>query len=671
MIPEETKNQILDAARIEEVVGDFVTLKRRGVSFVACCPFHNEKTPSFYVTPSKGIFKCFGCGVAGSSVGFLMEYEHLSFEEALRYLAAKYHIEIKEKEETAEDIMRRQHGESLYLVNEFAQKFFVENLQSGEGRAVGYAYLRSRGLSDETIAAFGLGWSPSRRTALSEAAIQAGFKEEYLIEAGLCTKYDDGRLVDRFHDRVTFPIRNVGGRVIAFSCRILVESENTGKYMNSPETQIYVKSRALYGLYLAKSEISRQDKCYLVEGNIDVVSMHQLGIRNLLASCGTALTSDQVRMIKRFTENVTVLYDGDKAGIKASIKAIRLILAEGMNVRLVLLPDGHDPDSYSRGHSLEEVRAFLDAHEQDFISYMKAMSDVDGDPIRKADLISDISDAIALVPDTVKRSVFAQACAESFGIDQSVVYDRIIKDRTKAREEALAAGERARRREDAGLGNVAPFEQETLHLAGHHTAEHQPRTLEEMETNRILGQAERDLLFFILAHGTSTLNFESDSEFYSETEAPLVAGFIRESLESDGSSFQNEVYKKTYDAYFRMYDEGLSQSEMFSRLMNDEDREIAFVTAELSLEKYQLTVERLQRAMTTEDSWLVRQVPKAVLFYVERRFEDMIQRLKQELVTETDTQKQFQIMSDLVKFQKSQIKVKVMLGRDRKDQWGL
>ncbi|MCQ2140900.1 MAG: DNA primase [Bacteroidales bacterium] len=663
MIPEETKNRILDAARIEEVVGDFVTLKRRGASFVACCPFHNEKTPSFHVTPSRGIYKCFGCGKAGSSVGFLMDYEHLDYPEALRYLANKYHIEIQEKEETAEDIARKQHRETLFLVNDFAQKFFVENLQSGEGRAIGYAYLRSRGLSDETIARFGLGWSPADRTALAKAAVAAGFKEEYLIEAGLCVKYDDGRLCDRFHDRVTFPIHAVSGRVIGFSCRILVEKENTGKYMNSPETEIYVKSRALYGVYLAKSEISKLDKCYLVEGNVDVVSMHQLGITNLLASCGTALTSEQVRLIKKYTDNVTVMYDGDSAGIKAAVKAIKLILAEDMNVRLVLLPDGEDPDSYSRKHTLEEVRSFLDTHEQDFISFMADRDQTDGDPIKKAALISDISGAISLVSDAMKRTVLAQACADRFGIDQEVIFGHIKAAREKAIEEAAASEDRARRRVEAGLEPVAPYEE------AQPTVSQKPLELNDLETNKVLASAEKDLLYFILSYGTMVLDFESDSEYYSgsEEDKPFVADFIRDSIESDGSFFQNDIYRQVYDQYFVMYDEGLEQDEMLRRLLNSEDRNVAFVTAELSVEKYQLTVKALQNSMTTVESWLVKQVPKAILYYAERRFEDMIQKLRAELQGCADADRQIAIMTDLSKFQKAQAKVKVMLGRERKD----
>ena len=323
MIPQDTVNKILDAAQIVDVVSDFVTLKRRGANFVACCPFHNEKTPSFYVSPSKGIYKCFGCGKSGSAVGFVMEHESLTYVEALKYLARKYGIPVVEKEETAEDVAKRQRSESLLLVSEAAHKFFISSLwDTEEGRAVGYAYFRSRGLEDETIRKYGLGWAPKDRQAWLSEAMAKGYKEEYLVDTGLCIKYDDGHLADRFFDRVMFPVHSISGRVIAFGGRTLRSDKTVAKYVNSPETEIYDKSRSLYGIWFAKGEMSRADKCYLVEGYLDVLSMHQLGICNVVASSGTSLTVPQIRLIKKFTENVTIMYDGDSAGIKAAIRGI-------------------------------------------------------------------------------------------------------------------------------------------------------------------------------------------------------------------------------------------------------------------------------------------------------------------------------------------------------------
>ena len=325
MIPQETVNRILDAAQIVDVVSDFVTLKKRGANHIACCPFHNEKTPSFSVSASKGIYKCFGCGKSGTAVGFVMEHENMSYTEALKYLAKKYNIEVVEKEETAEEIARRQRSESLYLVSEYAMKFFQDSMQTPEGQAVAYQYFKSRGLEDETIRKYGLGWSPTSRRGLSDAARAAGYKEEFLIETGLSIRYDDGRLVDRFYDRVMFPVHSVSGRIIAFGGRTLRTDKSVAKYVNSPETEIYVKSRSLYGIYFAKNDIARQDKCILVEGYLDVLSMHQLGIRNVVASSGTSLTVEQIRLIRKFTNNVTIIYDGDGAGIKAALRGIGLV----------------------------------------------------------------------------------------------------------------------------------------------------------------------------------------------------------------------------------------------------------------------------------------------------------------------------------------------------------
>ena len=415
MIPQETVELIKDTAQIVDVISDFVTLKRRGGNFVACCPFHNEKTPSFNVSPSRGIYKCFGCGKSGTAIGFIMEYEHLSYVEALRYLANKYHIEVKEEEETAEQIAARQRNESLLLVSDFAGKFFVDQLATPEGRSIGYQYFKSRGLEDETIAKYRLGWAPRSRKAFTEAAKAAGYKDEYLLETGLCAQYDggDGSLHDRFYDRVIFPIHSVSGRVIAFGGRTLLTDKSVAKYVNSKESEIYVKSRSLYGIYYAKAEMSRRDKCYLVEGYLDVLSMHQLGITNVVASSGTSLTVEQIRLIKKFTENVTIMYDGDGAGIKAALRGIDMVLKEGMNVKVVLIPDGDDPDSYSRKHTLEEVEAFIAANERDFIGFKTdlLLEEAGGDPLKKANLINDIADTIAGIPDAVKRSVYVDETA--------------------------------------------------------------------------------------------------------------------------------------------------------------------------------------------------------------------------------------------------------------------
>ena len=665
MIPQETVDRILDAARIDEVVGDFVTLRRRGANLVACCPFHNEKTPSFYVSPSKGIYKCFGCGKAGSAVGFVMEHEHYTYVEALKYLADKYHIEVKEKEETVEEIAARQRTESLMLVSEFAQKFFVNSLlHTDEGRNVGLNYLHSRGLDDETVERFGLGWAPSGRTALTDAALAEGYKAEYLVEAGLAIQYDDGRVVDRFHERAMFPIHSLAGRVIAYSGRTLRSDSEVAKYVNSPETPIYVKSRALYGIWLAKGDISKTDKCLLAEGNVDVVSMHQLGLRNVVASCGTSLTEEQIRIIKKFTNNITVMYDGDKAGIHAAQRAIGMILKEGMNVSLVLFPDGDDPDSFCRKHTLEEVRAFISENETDFVSYMALVNPVPAnDPLGRANLINEIADTISVIPDAVKRSVFVDALAQRFGVETRIIFERINADRRKMIDDERKEAERARRRAEAGLQpDYDPARGEAPAPAPRPA----PQGLEAMEVNKTLAPAERELLTFILSNGTDELDFESDSDYYSgsEDDKPTVADFIRASLEADGIAFSNKAFRDTYDAYMKEYDEGYGQEEIVRMLLNSPDRTVAFVTAELSMEKHQLTVKNFEDALTTRASWLVNFVPKAILVYAEKRIEDRMSTLIKSLATASEGE-QIAIMSEMQKLSAAQKRVKIKIGRER------
>ncbi|MBQ5411591.1 MAG: DNA primase, partial [Bacteroidales bacterium] len=437
MISQETIQKILDTARIEEVVGDFVTLRKRGADWWGCCPFHNEKTPSFHVVPAKGIYYCFGCHKGGSAVGFVMEHEHMSYPDALRYLAKKYNIEIEEEEETAEQIASRQRNESLLLVSEYAGTFFQEQLKEGEGKAVGLSYFHTRGLEDETIEKYGLGWAPSDKHSFTDAAKAKGFKDEYLLETGLCAKYDDGPdLHDRFVERVIFPIHSVSGRVIAFGARTLkskVEGKPYAKYVNSKESSIYVKNQSLYGIWFAKNAMSREDKCYLVEGYLDVLSMHQLGITNVVASSGTALTEGQIRLIRRFTENVTIMYDGDPAGIHAALRGIGMFLKQGMNVKVVLLPDGDDPDSYSRKHSLAEVKEFIETNEQDFVDFKSTllMEGTGGDPLKRANVINDIADTVADIPDPIKRESYIGFLSRKFDIRREALEERISSTRSR------------------------------------------------------------------------------------------------------------------------------------------------------------------------------------------------------------------------------------------------
>lgn len=712
MIPQETVQKILDTARVEEVIGDFVTLRRRGADLWACCPFHGEKTPSFHVIPAKGQYYCFGCHKGGSAVGFIMDYEHLSYVEALRYLARKYNIEIVEKEETAEDIANRQRNESLLLVSEYAGKFFKEQLHTDEGRSVGLEYFHSRGLEDATIEKYGLGWAPSSRHALTDAAKAAGYKDEYLLETGLCAAYDsDNRLHDRFYDRVVFPIHSMSGRVIAFGARTLKSKEEGkpyAKYVNSKESDIYVKNKSLYGIWFAKNEMARKDKCYLVEGYLDVLSMHQLGITNVVASSGTALTEGQIGLIKRFTQNVTIMYDGDSAGIHAALRGIDMFLREGMNVKVVLIPDGDDPDSYSRKHSLAEVEEFLAAAEMDFVDFKSSLllKDTARDPLKRAEVINDIADTIADIPDAVKRSVYVDFLSDKFEIRRDILDERIGATRSKRLIEQKKAADRDRERlrnqtsrsgASAGSATILPRNgyatgsgngsiAGTFGVSGSSTdglayggapvaepveATRQSTGLDALIDNRIMATAERDLLNFILTYGTTKLEFQSDSAFYSgsDEDALTVFDFIGQALEGDNSQFANSVFRKVYEAYSKDYYEGYSQDEIVKRLMDGEDRDMAYVVAQLSTdERYDLSVKNLRQSMMSKGSWLTIYVPKAILVYQQSRLEDKENELKERLgeaQAASDDDRVLEIMQEMLKVQKALKMVKVRLGREK------
>lgn len=712
MIPQETVQKILDTARVEEVIGDFVTLRRRGADLWACCPFHGEKTPSFHVIPAKGQYYCFGCHKGGSAVGFIMDYEHLSYVEALRYLARKYNIEIVEKEETAEDIANRQRNESLLLVSEYAGKFFKEQLHTDEGRSVGLEYFHSRGLEDATIEKYGLGWAPSSRHALTDAAKAAGYKDEYLLETGLCAAYDsDNRLHDRFYDRVVFPIHSMSGRVIAFGARTLKSKEEGkpyAKYVNSKESDIYVKNKSLYGIWFAKNEMARKDKCYLVEGYLDVLSMHQLGITNVVASSGTALTEGQIGLIKRFTQNVTIMYDGDSAGIHAALRGIDMFLREGMNVKVVLIPDGDDPDSYSRKHSLAEVEEFLAAAEMDFVDFKSSLllKDTARDPLKRAEVINDIADTLADIPDAVKRSVYVDFLSDKFEIRRDILDERIGATRSKRLIEQKKAADRDRERlrnqtsrsgASAGSATILPGNgyatgsgngsiAGTFGVSGSSTdglayggapvaepveATRQSTGLDALIDNRIMATAERDLLNFILTYGTTKLEFQSDSAFYSgsDEDALTVFDFIGQALEGDNSQFANSVFRKVYEAYSKDYYEGYSQDEIVKRLMDGEDRDMAYVAAQLSTdERYDLSVKNLRQSMMSKGSWLTIYVPKAILVYQQSRLEDKENELKERLgeaQAASDDDRVLEIMQEMLKVQKALKMVKVRLGREK------
>ena len=694
MIPQDTVNKILDTAQIVEVVSDFVSLKRRGANYVACCPFHNEKTPSFSVSPTKGIYHCFGCGKTGSAVRFVMEHESMSYVEALKYLARKYGIEVREKEETAEEIASRQRRESLMLVLDYTERFFQESLRTQEGRNLGYAYFKSRGLEDSTIEKYGLGWSPMKGTALCEKAVEDGYKPEYLVATGVCIQKDDGTLVDKFRERAMFPIHTVSGRIIGFGGRTLrsdYKERNIGKYVNSPQTEVYDKKTTLYGIYFAKSEIARRDRCILVEGYLDVLSMHQLGITNVVASSGTSLTVEQVSLIRKFTENVTIMYDGDAAGIHAAERGIGLCLKGGLNVRVVLIPDGDDPDSFARKHTLEEVKSFIEENERDFISYRtdQLIGDAGSDPVRRSNLVNEIAGTLALIPDQVKRAMYVQDVSTKFNIDESLVYSK-INDAVRAmreeerkeemrRQRALEAGSQASA--EGGIEDgVQPAggdvnntggdagQDRDFNLSGNAGgAAPKPEPLYE---DPLLLPSEKELAGLILNHGMSELEFETDSEYYDPEGFVTVADFIRDALEVDGHQFSNSIMRKIYDEYFDLYDSSpdMTQEDIVRTILNGEDTRLADEAASMLSMRHELTVKDLLNSMTATSSFLVRTVPKAILVY------KLLRVKKQELELAAALQKlrrqggdnikeQFGILQQVQKVNMMRKKISERLGR--------
>ena len=453
MIPREVIERIHAAAKIEEVVSDYVTLRKRGANLIGLCPFHNEKTGSFTVSPSKGIYKCFGCGVSGNALGFIMEIEQCSYVDAIKQLGKKYHIEVPEREMTAEEQQRQDDRESMFVVNDFANKWFQQQLwETQEGQAIGLSYFRERGLRDDIIRKYQLGYSPEKGNPLAKVLKEKGFKEKFItnnvdtkIGVGVVGKSEDGRLYDRFRDRVIFPIFTVSGKPVAFAGRILKKKDNVGKYVNSPDSIIYSKTNELYGLFQAKQAIARADKCYLVEGQMDVISMHQSGIENVVASGGTALTKPQIWLIKRFTSNITVLYDGDAAGIHAALRGIDMFLEAGFNVKVVLLPEGEDPDSYAQSHDSTEFIRYIEEHQTDFIRFKSALlsKDAGDDPYKRAELIKDITSSIAVIPDMITRQVYIKDSAERLHMSEKVLTTEVVKLRKQKIEEADKSAERA------------------------------------------------------------------------------------------------------------------------------------------------------------------------------------------------------------------------------------
>ena len=601
MIDQPTIDRILDAANIVDVVSDFVTLRKRGVNYVGLCPFHDDKTPSFYVSPAKNICKCFACGEGGTAVHFIMKHEQMGYLDALRYLAKKYNIEIHERELTDREKQIRSERESLFIVNAWAQQYFTSMLHEHiDGRNIGMRYFAERGFREDTIRKFQLGYSLEQRDALYQEALKRGYKKEYLEKTGLIIAYDDGRVSDRFRGRVIFPVHSLSGKVVAFGGRVLKKDEKTAKYVNSPESEIYHKSNELYGIYFAKQAIVKADRCFLVEGYTDVISMHQAGVENVVASSGTALTHGQIRLIHRFTNNITVLYDGDAAGIKAAIRGIDLLLEEGMNVKVVLLPDGEDPDSFARSHSASEFAEFIRQHETDFIRFKTQLllDDAGNDPVKRAALIGDIIRTIAIVQNDITRTIYIRECSAKMEIDEQVVLNEVNKVRLAKLEKETnvtppAQGTATESTAPMDMPPAVPLEEE---------APSEPLSPDEVMSSESVAPVapvvpvrpkrspfesfEWALLRYVVRYGERILYDYTDEET-NEHVLWHVADYIRFDLSRDDLAFYTPLFKQMLDEAAERC--GNEQFVAHRYFLSHPDPMVSRLAADLLSDKYQLS----------------------------------------------------------------------------------
>ena len=591
MIDQPTIKRIFETADIVEIISEFVQLKKSGSNFKGLSPFSNEKTPSFFVSPSKGIFKDFSSGKGGNVVGFLMEHEKLSYPEALKYLAKKYNIEVSEKEKTQEDIQADSERESLQVVTSFAHKFFVDNLhKTEEGRIIGLKYLKERGVREDIITKFQLGYSPEERDALTKTALKNGFKTDFLINAGVTIEKNNYHF-DRFSARIIFPVHGLSGSVIGFGARTLRSDKETAKYLNSPESEIYHKSQVLYGLFFARKAITTADKCYLVEGYTDVLAMHHAGIENVVASSGTALTPDQIRLIKRFTRNITIIYDGDEAGIKASFRGIDLVLEEGMNVRGLLLPDKEDPDSFARKRSSSGFIEYIEANEKDFISFKTSVliKETQNDPVKRAGLIQDIVRSVTVIPDGIVRSVFIRECSVLLNINEKVLYSEVNKQRRKYLDQKFKFSSAP---EKASL--IVPVQPQVPAFVEHIYSEPE----------------EREIIYFLLKYGNETLrlNDENNAEIN-------VAEYIIREIRTDNLEFQNLIYKQVFEFVSAMIERKEEVPEKF--FIFHEDEKIRELAVDIYTSRYEISKvwKRKETFIELPGENLGGEVPKSLLAY--------------------------------------------------------
>ena len=625
MIDQPTIDRILDAVQIVDIVSDFVTLRKRGVNYVGLCPFHDDKTPSFYVSPSKGLCKCFSCGKGGNAVHFIMEHEQMSYPEALKYLAKKYGIEIKERELSSEEKLMQSERESLFIVNNFARDYFQNILKNHvDGRSIGMAYFRNRGFRDDIIEKFQLGYCTESHDAMAQEAIKKGFKKEYLVKTGLCYETDDHRLRDRFWGRVIFPVHTLSGKVVAFGGRVL-SSATKGvkvKYVNSPESEIYHKSNELYGIYFAKQAIVKQDRCFLVEGYTDVISMHQSGVENVVASSGTALTPGQIKLIHRFTNNITVLYDGDVAGIKASLRGIDMLLEEGMNIKVCLLPDGEDPDSFARKHNATEFQKFIQDNETDFIRFKTnlLLEDAGKDPIKRAELIGNLVQSISIIPEAIVRDVYIKECSQLLRVEDKLLVSEVAKRRETQAEKQAEQRNRETRKNNAardaaqaplpdGVQPPYPEDMPPYPMDGEipnggaplppETAEYVSYIPQEGKEGQEFYKYERLILQMVVRYGEKILCNVPDEE---GKEIPItVTEYVVNDLKEDELAFHNPLHRQMLtEAAEHIHNEGFTAERYFLAHPNPI---ISKLSTELIADRYQLSKyhSKAQRLVTDEE----------------------------------------------------------------------
>ena len=636
MIDRSTIERILDAAQIVDVVQEFVQLKKRGVNFLGLCPFHNEKTPSFTVSPSKEIFKCFGCGKVGNSVNFVMEHEHLTYPEALKYLARKYHIEVVEKELSQEELEKQNERESLLIVSSYAARQFSENLfQTDEGISVGLAYFKERGFRQDTLKKFEVGYSFEKRDAFSKKALEDGYKKDFLVKTGLSIQHED-RIFDRFANRVMFPIHSLSGQVLGFGGRVLKTDPKSAKYLNSPESEIYHKSRILYGAYQARKAITQEDRCYLVEGYTDVLSLHEANVENVVASSGTSLTQEQVRLIKRFTQNITILYDGDAAGIKASLRGIDLVLEEGMNVKIVLIPDNEDPDSYSRKLSKEEFLRFLKDNETDFIRFKTQLllSEANNDPVKKADLIRDVVKSIAVIPEAITRTVYIKECSTVLEVAEPILYNEVNKLRHQKNFQD--------RNKYPGPEDLPVMPQVIVKPIQHEAVSY---------------YSEKEVIRLLLKFGSvefeRTLNKEDGKE-----EVLTVADYVVREITSDDLLFDDRVCSKIFADFKFHVEHGLITGD--KQFVKHEDPEISALSADLLADSHELSKiwKEKQTYVETEEMVLKEMVGDSVLKFKS----DKIMIIRKEIMSQLEEAVKANDTEKVLLLQKRYSNLNVVLG---------